>query len=70
MGGSIQLDRKPLGQDIQLDIDKEITDSSVRSNIQKVDLGEFEIETMEGTNVRQLSPITRKMNLQNELTIR
>lgn len=39
-----------------------VTDSSAQSNIQKVDLGQLEVETMKGTNIRQLSPITRKLN--------
>lgn len=39
-----------------------VTDSSVRSNVQKVDLGDLEVETLKGTNVRQLSPITRQLN--------
>ena len=39
-----------------------ITDSSARSNVQQVDLGPLEVETMKGTNIRHLSPITRQLN--------
>lgn len=39
-----------------------VTDSSAKSNINVVDLGLMEVETIKGTNIRQLSPITRQLN--------
>lgn len=39
-----------------------VTDSSAYSNVNMVDLGVLEVETIRGTNIRQLSPITRQLN--------
>lgn len=43
--------------------------SSAQSNVGKLNLGDVELETMKGTNIRQLSPITRQMNKQAKFTL-
>lgn len=44
--------------------------SSAVSNVQRVRFGNREIETIKGTRIDKLSPMTRQMNIQAQVTLR